>query len=192
MSSFRGRRGAGDGRGPRPDVASDPDADPYTVARTIVLDQLVTRARSRSELRTTLARRGVVDEVAETVLDRMEEVRLVDDKAFAGEWVRSRHRSRGLAGRALSRELRHKGIDDDLAKVALEEIDPASERLAAEALVRKKIRTTRGLERQVRVRRLMGMLARKGYGSAVALSVINDALAAEGVQDLEDGWEPLG
>lgn len=192
MSSFRGRRGAGDGRAPRPDVASDADADPYAVARTIVLDQLVTRARSRSELRTTLARRGVEEEVAETVLDRMEEVRLVDDEAFAGEWVRSRHRSRGLAGRALSQELRHKGIDDDLARAALEEIDPASERMAAEALVRKKIRTTRGLERQVRVRRLMGMLARKGYGSGVALSVINDALAAEGVQGLEDGWEPLG
>lgn len=192
MSSFRGRRGAGDGRAPRPDVASDSDADPYAVARTIVLDQLTTRARSRAELRSTLERRGVLGEVAETVLDQMEEVRLVDDEAFAGEWVRSRHRSRGLAGRALSQELRHKGIDDELAKVALEEIDPASERLAADALVHKRIRSTRGLERQVRVRRLMGMLARKGYGSGVALSVVNEALVAEGVQELEDGWEPLG
>ncbi len=192
MSSFRGRRGAGDGRAPRPDVASDPDADPYAVARLIVLDQLTTRARSRAELSTTLARRGVPEGVAETVLDRMEEVRLVDDEAFAGEWVRSRHRSRGLAGRALSQELRHKGIDDELAKAALEEIDPASERVAAEALVRKKIRSTRGLDRQVRVRRLVGMLSRKGYASGVALSVVNEALAAEGVQDLEDGWEPLG
>ena len=82
MSSFRGRRGAGDGRAPRPDVAADPDADPYAVARTIVLDQLTVRARSRAELATTLARRGVPDDVAVSVLDRMEEVRLVDDAAF--------------------------------------------------------------------------------------------------------------
>jgi regulatory protein len=192
MSQFRGRRGAGDGRAPRPDVAADRDADPHAVARTIVLDQLTVRARSRSELRTTLARRGVPDEVAESVLDRMEEIRLVDDEAFAGEWVRSRHRSRGLAGRALSQELRLKGVDDDLARAALEEIDPESERAAAEALVHKRIRSTRGLDRQVRVRRLAGMLARKGYASGLALSVVHDALAAEGEPGDDGGWEPLG
>ena len=192
MSSFRGRRGAGDGRAPRPDVAADPDADPYAVARTIVLDQLTVRARSRAELAATLARRGVPDDVAVSVLDRMEEVRLVDDAAFAGEWVRSRHRSRGLAGRALSQELRLKGVDDEVARTALEEVDPESERVTAEALVAKRIRSTLGLDHQVRVRRLAGMLARKGYPSGVALSVVKDALIAEGEQADDDGWEPLG
>lgn len=192
MSSFRGRRGAGDGRSPRPDVAADRDADPSAVARTIVLDQLTVRARSRAELRATLARRGVPDEVAESVLDRMEEVRLVDDEAFAGEWVRSRHRSRGLAGRALSQELRLKGVDDELARAAVEEIDPESERAAAAALVRKRIRSTRGLDRQARVRRLAGLLARKGYPSGLALSVVHDALAAEGEPSEDGPWEPLG
>jgi len=192
VSRTPARRGAGDGREPRPDVVADRDADPDAVARTIVLDQLTVRARSRAELRATLARRGVPDDVAESVLDRMEEVRLVDDEAFAGEWVRSRHRSRGLAGRALSQELRLKGVDDELARAALEEIDAESERAAAEALVRRRIRSTRGLDRQVRVRRLAGMLARKGYPSGVALSVVHDALAAEGDPDEDDAWEPLG
>lgn len=179
MTRTRARRGAGDDRAPRPDVAADPDADPASVARRIVLDQLTVRARSRAELATTLARRGVPDDVAGAVLDRMEQVDLVDDEAFAHEWVRSRQRSKGLSGRALRLELHRKGIDTETASAALAEIDPDDERSAARELVERKARATRGLDHQVRVRRLAGMLARKGYGSDVALGVVREVLGEE-------------
>ncbi|GAB4066262.1 hypothetical protein GCM10028777_18430 [Angustibacter speluncae] len=179
MTRTRARRGAGDDRAPRPDVAADRDADPASVARRIVLDQLAVRARSRAELATTLARRGVPDEVATSVLDRMEQVDLVDDEAFAHEWVRSRQRSKGLSGRALRLELHRKGIDTETAAVALAGLDPDDERAAARELVERKARATRGLDQQVRVRRLAGMLARKGYGSDVALGVVREVLGAE-------------
>src|SRR3954464_5459336 len=85
-----------------------PAADPESVARKILLDQLTGRARSRSDLAAKLAQRDVPADVATRLLDRFEEVGLVDDAAFAREWVAQRQEGRGLARRALAQELRRK------------------------------------------------------------------------------------
>ncbi len=107
-----------------------------------------------------MARRDVPEEVAERVLERFTEVGLIDDAAFARQWVESRHRSRGLAPRALKQELRRKGVGDEDAAEALEQIDEDDQRAAARALVDKKLRSMRGLDQQVATRRLAGLLAR--------------------------------
>src|SRR6195952_4225749 len=137
-----------------------PPEDAEAVARKIPPDQLTGRARSRSDLATKLARRNVRDDIAGRLLDRFEEVGLVDDAAFAKLWVEQRQPGRGLARRALAQELRRKGIDDD---EALDEIDPDDEVESARVLVRRKLGSVRGLDQQVAVRRLTGMLARKGH-----------------------------
>lgn len=156
-----------------------PDADPESVARKILLDQLTGRARSRSDLEKKLAQRHVPDDVATRLLDRFEEVGLVDDAAFAHEWVAQRQEGRGLARRALAQELRRKGIDDDVAREALDGIDEDDELESARVLVRRKLRSVRGLETDKAVRRLVGMLARKGHSSAVAYRVVREELAAD-------------
>jgi len=156
-----------------------PPADPEAVARKILLDQLTGRARSRSDLATKLAQRNVPDEIATRLLDRFEEVGLVDDAAFARGWVEQRQSGRGLARRALAQELRHKGIGDEVAREALDEIDPDHEVEAARTLVRRKLRTVRDLDQQVAVRRLTGMLARKGYPPSVAFRVVREELDAD-------------
>src|SRR3954452_6570060 len=161
-------------------VAQGPDADPESVARKILLDQLTGQARSRKELSDKLAKKNVPDDVARRLLDRFEEVGLVDDEAFARSWVASRQPGKGLARRALAQELRRKGIDDEIAREALDEIDPADEEQAARGLVRKKLRSMSGLDDTTATRRLVGMLARKGYGSGVAFAVVRDELAAHG------------
>jgi regulatory protein len=164
---------------PPPDpVAAGPDADPESVARTILLDALTGQARSRQELRLRLAKRDVPDELAERLLDRFTEVGLVDDAAFARSWVESRQRSRGLARRALAHELRRKGVDDETARTALDDLDPADEEEAARALVRKKLRSLRGVDRVTATRRLAGALARKGYPAGMAFAVVRDELGA--------------
>src|SRR5690606_32075881 len=114
---------------PPPDdlAALGPEADAEQVARKILLDQLTGQARSRAELETKLARKGVPKHVATRLLDRFEEVGLVDDEAFARLWVQSRQASRGLARRALAQELRRKGIDDEVAREVLDEVDPEEE-----------------------------------------------------------------
>jgi regulatory protein len=188
MSSTPGRRrrrgGAAADRGPaapedpaQDDRAADPDADPASVARAIALRQLTMAPRSRAQLREAMDRKNVPADVAEAVLDRLEEVRLVDDAAFAENYVRYRQRERGLARRALAHELRRKGVDDDTARAALEELDPDDEVEAARSLVERKLPSMQRLDPAVRFRRLVGMLARKGYPSSTAVSVVKQALA---------------
>ncbi|WP_238329931.1 regulatory protein RecX, partial [Kytococcus schroeteri] len=153
------------------------EADPHEVARAIVLRQLTAAPRSRRQLEDKLAQRGCDPEVAREVLDRMEAVGLVDDEAYAHMLVRSQQQGRGLARRGLAHELRRKGIDEEVAQQALaDEVTPDGERARAEQLVAKKLRTMSGLDRQVKTRRLAGMLARKGYSGEVAYSVIREAL----------------
>jgi regulatory protein len=161
-------------RRPRAPVEIDPDADPEAVARTIALRMLDQAPRSRAELATALAKRGVPDDAVASVLDRFAEVGLIDDEAFAAAWVDTRHRGRGLARRALSMELRRKGIDDEVATQALEAISPDDEVDAARTLVRRRAASMRGLPVDVRTRRLVGMLARKGFGGAVAYRVVRE------------------
>jgi regulatory protein len=155
-----------------------PDADPESVARSIVLRQLTMAPRSRAQLATKLAERGADDAVAARVLDRFEEVGLVDDSAFAEVLVRSQRAGRGLARRALAHELRRKGVDDETAQATLDGIDEDSERELARSLVERKLRSLRGVPHDKQVNRLVGMLARKGYPGALAMSVVREALAA--------------
>ena len=153
-----------------------PEPDPESVARKILLDQLTGRARTRSELATKLGSRNVPDEVATRLLDRFEEVGLIDDDAFAREWVQQRQSGRGLARRALAQELRRKGVDDEVARAVLDDVDPEDEVEAARRLVRAKLRSVQSLEREKATRRLVGMLARKGHSSSVAFQVVKEEL----------------
>ena len=114
------------------------------------------------------------------MLSRFEEVGLIDDAAFADAWVESRHHGRGLARRALARELRTKGVDSALIDVAVGRLDSEQEESTARELVDRKLRSTRGLDREKRLRRLAGMLARKGYTEGLALRVVKQALEEEG------------
>ena len=162
-------------------VAEGPDADAESVARKILLDMLTGQARSRKELADKLAAKLVPADVTTRLLDRFEEVGLVDDRAFARSWIASRGAGggRGLARRALAQELRRKGVDDEVAREALDELDPADEEAAARALVRKKLRSMRGVDDVTATRRLAAMLARKGYSSGLAFAVIRDELGAD-------------
>jgi regulatory protein len=161
---------------PEDEVTRGPEADPESVARKILLDQLTGQARTRQELADRLAKRHVPDEIATRLLDRFEEVGLVDDQAFARQWASSRQASKGLARRALAQELRRKGVADEIVRGALDELDPADEEAAARALVRRKLRTMSRLDETAKARRLVGMLARKGYPPGVAMSVVRAEL----------------
>ena len=152
------------------------DADPYAVARQIVLRQLTTAPRSRAQLEDKLRAKHCDPDVAKVVLDRLTEVGLVDDEAYAAMLVRSGQSGRGLARRALGQELRKMGVDRDVADEALQQVGDEDERDRARHLVDKRLRTMHGLERQVQTRRLAGMLARKGYSSSMSFAVIREAL----------------
>lgn len=157
-----------------------PPQDPAERARAICLRLLTGTPRTRKQLAEALRKREIPDEVADEVLSRFEDVGLIDDAAFAGAWVESRHHGRGLARRALARELRTKGIAPALIDEAVGRLDSDQEEETARELVARKLRSTRGLDRDRRLRRLAGMLARKGYPEGMALRVVRRALEEEG------------
>lgn len=149
-------------------------------ARALCLRLLTDRPRTRAELATALARRGISEEAATVVLDRFNEVGLIDDALFAKAWVSSRHHGRGLARRALGQELRRRGIDSELIGAALEELDPHTEEATARALVARKMRTLHGPP-EATMRKLVGMLARKGYPPGLAFRVAKEAMEHAGM-----------
>lgn len=164
--------------GPEPaGSASEEPTDPSQRAREICLQLLAVRPRTRLELAKALKQRGIDDAVAAEVLTRYGEVGMVDDQAFARAWVSSRHHSRGLARRALAAELRQKGIDSETVGAALDELDAETEAATARALVERMLRTERGGATEALLRRLVGMLARKGYSPSLAVRVTREALA---------------
>ncbi|MEU1709037.1 recombination regulator RecX [Streptomyces sp. NPDC005706] len=185
----RGRRRGGFGEPPGEDEGApassraergESSGDPVERAQAICLRLLTGTPRTRKQLADALRKRDIPDEAAEEVLSRFEEVGLIDDGAFAEAWVESRHHGRGLARRALARELRTKGVDSTLIDEAVAQLDSEQEEETARELVARKLRATRGLDRDKRLRRLAGMLARKGYPEGMALRVVRQALEEEG------------
>jgi regulatory protein len=157
-----------------------PPEDPVQRAKDICLRLLQFRPRTRAELRQALARKGIDDDVAEQVLGRLGEVGLIDDRAFAEVWVRSRHTYEGLGRRALATELRRRGVDESVTSDAIATVDYDAEEERASQLVRKKLRTLGGADEATMIRRLVGMLARKGYTQGMAYRVVRDELHAAG------------
>ena len=150
-------------------------------ARALCLRLLTARARTRAELAGQLTKRGYPDDISARVLDRLAEVGLVDDAGFAEQWVRSRRVNAGKGKRALVAELRTRGVDDEVITAALDDIDACAERERAEQLVRDRLRREPlGGDDDAKVmRRLVGMLARRGYHQSMALDVVTVELANE-------------
>jgi regulatory protein len=132
--------------------------------------------RSRKQLADKLRQRGCPDDVATRVLDRMTDVGLVDDNAYAAMLVRSKQATKGLAKRALAHELRAKGIADETIEEALGSVDPESERARAEEVAASAMRRLAGMDREVQSRRLAGVLSRKGYPPSVVYAVVRDTV----------------
>ncbi len=161
--------------GPARENSPDTTAmSPAAVAQGICLRLLTARPRSRVELAEALRRHGIPEEVSEPVLDRLGEVGLVNDAVFAESVVHSGHRHRGLGRWALSTELRRRGVPDEIAGEAVAAVQPEDEEQRARELVRRKLRSSIARNPSTLVRRLAGMLARKGYSEELAARVVRD------------------
>jgi regulatory protein len=172
----------GQGEGPEEGVGSGGSAggpDPSEAARQICLRLLTAGPRTRAQLAAALRKRRIPGEVADAVLSRFAEVGLIDDAAFAQAWVDTRHHGRGLARRALSAELRQRGVAADQVRTAVSSLGPQDEAAMARQLIARRLPATRGRPLPARVRHLVGVLARKGYPAGLAYQVVREALAEE-------------
>lgn len=180
-SGHRGDWGGGRGGG-----GGETD-DPESVARLICLRLLTAAPRTRAQLADALRRKGVPADAAEMVLSRFAEVGLIDDATFATAWVESRHYGRGLGRRALVAELGRRGVERDDIEAAVQQLSAETERATALALVERRLASTTGPTEAARIKKLVGMLARKGYSAGLAYSVVREAIERAGENAAELG-----
>ena len=163
------------------------ETDPYTRAKTIVYNQLAYSAKTRGQLRKKLQAEGFDAELIEPLLDKFEAAKLIDDAEYAQTFVAQKSRTKKLSRAALRRELAERGVRGEEAENALAQRTDEQEREDAAELVRKKLRPGMDLsdrtEKDRMTRRLLGMLARRGYSSSMSMSVIREELAAYGAED---------
>jgi regulatory protein len=162
-------------------AASDPGA--VNRARGFVVDALSRTERTRGQLAQMLARKGVEPEVAEVVLDRFTEVGLIDDEVYARMFVESRHTNRGLGSRALSAELRRRGVDDQVIAAAVGELDDDQQFETACRIAEARLARMSALAEPVQLRRLAGFLARKGYSGELAMRAIRTAFENRALEE---------
>jgi len=129
--------------------------------------------------------------VAERVLDRFIEVGLLDDAEYARLVVHSQHVDRGLSGRALRFELRKRGIDGELAEAAIGNLTDDDVEARARALLARKLASMAGVDRDTRVRRASGLLARKGYSPSLIARLVREMVDDGTLQDLTEAgsWD---
>lgn len=153
-----------------------PEADPAAIARAIVLRKLSASAKTRAELEKALAERNVPADIATAILNRFAEVGLIDDQMYAAVFARSRHEHNGLAARAISYQLAHKGIGQSEIETAVADLTPEVEAAAAIKLAEKKLKSLRNVDTTKKLERIVGFLGRKGYSASICYSAAKQVL----------------
>ena len=120
-------------------------------------------------------------ELVDEVLDSFQRNGLVDDLTFAREWVRQRFERRGKSAAMLDVELQRKGVGEADRAEALSVIDRDDEREVARALATKKAKQVKRIpedrqQRDKELRRIVGVLARRGFNSGMSLERAREAL----------------
>ena len=161
-------------------VAELEAAEARHTAMTAALRLLSYRQRSEREMWDALRSRGIPEAIAGETLDRLRQLRLLDDQAFAEAWTESRQRNRPRGKRMLLAELAQKGIERELAQTSVAAID---EEAAALRAGRKRSRSLGGLEFREFRRRLSDFLARRGFGYEVCEAAVKQLWAEVGGSD---------
>ncbi|CAB4630030.1 unannotated protein [freshwater metagenome] len=146
-------------------------------ARNIVLKLLERGPKSSSELASALEKHEIPKEIAKLVIDRFSEVELIDDASYAHQLADASRRTQGLARSMVKRKLADKGLDQDLINQVASDITDEDELLVATALAIKRLRQLSKLAPEVRNRRLIGFLQRRGFGPSIVFGAIREAEA---------------
>lgn len=164
----------------RRESSPTPPVDPAENAREIALRLLTHSPRSAAQLREGLISRDVDDDIADQVINRYREVGLLDDAGLAASIVRTRHAERGRSRRAIAQELRRKGFEQADSEEALAQISDEDEMDAARELAARRWAQTAHLDQQVRIRRVVSHLGRRGYSASTAFGLVKELQRADG------------
>ncbi len=145
-------------------------------AKNVLLHQLSRSMKTEHQLRQVLAKREIPQEVADSVILRFTDAQLIDDGAFARAFVASRIACGGKSRATIRRELKQRGVADDLAAEALEGLDREAEAELALNLAQKRMNALASYDREVRYRRLQGFLARRGFDSEIIRRTLSEVM----------------
>ncbi|GAA1344576.1 regulatory protein RecX [Arthrobacter roseus] len=191
MTAFDSGTGRTASSGQQDGRVGDAGSTPEQRALSVLLRQLSTAPKTRWQLEQKLADHDTPQDIAASLIDRFEELGLINDATFASMWVESRSRTKSLSRGALKRELATKGVPADCAEAALAQLTEEEEIESARRLVRRKIPSNFSSQdhggRDKAVRRLIGMLGRKGYGAGLAFKIVADECEAV-AETPEDVW----
>jgi regulatory protein len=148
-------------------------------AKNVLLFQLSRSMKTRYQLSKILEKREIPEEIAKAVLDRFTEAQLIDDAAFARAFVNSRLAVSGKSRSVIARELKQKGVSAEDAQEALSIIDSELEDQTAYSVAKKRYQQLSSLAPDVRRRRLMGFLMRRGFSSALTGRILRDLEQSE-------------
>ena len=165
------------GRGRRT-FATTPAHEIESAVKEKCLSLLAMQPRTRVELERKLLQAEAPPEIVAQVLDRLTVVGLVDDAAYAQAYVRTGVAVRRRGTRSLRSELRGRGVSDDDIETAADEVDEDTERATALALASRRAPSLARFAPEVRRRRLMGLLVRRGFDSAIVASVLSEVMAS--------------
>jgi len=144
-------------------------------ARNIILRLLEKGPRSSAQLLEVLAASEIPIEIAKPLIQRFTEVELINDQVYAQDLADASRRTKGLARSMVKRKLESKGLDKDLINRVASEISDEDELAVATDLAIKRYGQLRHLDSDVRNRRLVGFLQRRGFGSSVVFAAIREA-----------------
>jgi regulatory protein len=141
-----------------------PRPRPKGTALQYAVKLLAVKPYSEQKLREKLAARQFTAEEISTAVSRLISERLLNDRRFAEDFIRARLNSRPRAGILLVRDLLQRGITKKLAQEVVAELAPKSNDVeVARDLLRRKAGQYGSLDDETRRRRLMSLLARRGF-----------------------------
>jgi len=169
-----------------PVLAALESQDAFRRAHDAAIRLLAARPRSTAELRDRLRRAGVPAGTATTVIADLASVGYLDDLEFARAWIRNRLAVRPCGLLRLRVELREKGVASALIEQAIREVDGEEDAAAAEdrrarELVARRLRAYARLTSDARVRRVAGLLERRGFAAHTIARVLRTLERRNGV-----------
>jgi regulatory protein len=167
-------RGVDDAAVREDDIVAEED-----LAEKALLKRLRIRSLSVSEARALLRERQVAASSIERIVSGLEEYGYLDDAGLADQLVHSAVDRKGQGRNAIAQTLVKRGIPREVADAALATL-PDDDAERALEFARSKARSLGSLDRDTALRRLLGQLARRGYGGSVATAAARAALDEAG------------
>ncbi|MCT9821497.1 recombination regulator RecX [Microbacterium sp. W1N] len=145
--------------------AGDPDtAQERDDAERVLMRKLRSRSLSEREARALAAEQGLAPDDVEVLIDRLLRHGYLDDARLAEQLVHTGVDRKAQGRSALAQTLSQRGIPREVTQAALDAL-PDDDAERALEVARTKVRSVRGLDREVAVRRLVGQLSRRGFGA---------------------------